>query len=54
MEDIKVPPSTNPQKQIDSKFGTYKDPAETLSDTDKFPNMTEGPQPSPFKSLKDA
>ncbi len=54
MSDIKVPDNTNPQKAIDSKFGTYKDAAENLSDNDRFPNMKEGPQPSPFKSMRDA
>jgi hypothetical protein len=51
--DIKVPPGTNPQKLLESKFGTYDDAASRLSDTDKFPNTKEGPQPSPFKSLRD-
>jgi len=54
MQDIKVPSGTNPQKAIETKHGTYKDPVETLSESDRFPNTTEGPQPSPFKSLRDA
>lgn len=53
MNDIKVPDNTNPQKGIDSKFGTYADPASKLSDGDKFPNMKEGAQPSPFKSVRE-
>lgn len=42
----------NPQKAIEQAQGTYKDAASELSDGDRFPNMTEGPQPSPFKSLR--
>jgi hypothetical protein len=53
MNDIKPDANGNTQKSIDSKFGTYKDPASTLSDADRFPNTKEGPQPSPFKSLRD-
>lgn len=51
--DLKVPTSGDPQKAVESKFGKYDDAASRLSDADKFPNLKEGPQPSPFKSLRD-
>ena len=54
MNDIKAPDNTNPQKAIDSRFGTYKDAASTLSDADRFPNTKEGPGPTPFKSVRNA
>ena len=38
----------NPDKVT---HGTYKDAAVTLPEADKFPNLKEGPQPSPFKGL---
>ncbi len=54
MNDPKLPTGNeNPQKAVESRFGTYKDAAATLSDNDRFPNMKEGPQPSPFKSMRD-
>lgn len=53
MNDIKPAPDGNTQKAVESRFGTYKDAASTLSDNDRFPNMKEGPQPSPFKSMRD-
>lgn len=54
MNDIKVPDNSNPQKAVESKFGKYEDPASKLSDNDRFPNMKEGPSPTPFKSLRNA
>jgi hypothetical protein len=54
MHDIKPGQNQDPQKAVDAKFGTYKDPVETLSDADRLPNLKEGPSPSPFKQLRDA
>lgn len=44
----------NPQQAVESAFGTYADPAGKLSDGDRFPNTSPGPDPKPFKSLRDA
>lgn len=39
----------DPQKVVESAFGTYKDP---VTPGTLYPNTKAGPEPSPFGSMK--